>query len=78
MERYEDSTNVRQPTVHFKSATQPPENHTNNSTNEHFNNLHFRENQRNPHKIINLPKTKLKTYNADPLKWHELFQINNT
>ena len=68
MERYEDSSNVRQPTVHFKSATQPPENHTNNPTNEHFSNLLF-----TPHINIILPKTQLKTYNEDHLKWHEWY-----
>ena len=73
MERYEDSSNVRQPTVHFESATQPTENHTNNSTNKDFSNLHFTPNQRNPHININLPKTQLKTYNGDPLKWHEWY-----
>ena len=73
IERHEDSSIVRQPTVHFESATQPPENHTNNSTNEHISNLHFTSNQRNLHININLPKTQLKTYNGDPLKCHEWY-----
>ena len=73
MERYEDSSNVRQPTVHFESATQLHENHTTNSTNEHFRNLQLTPNQRNRHININLPKTQLKTYNGDPLKWHEWY-----
>ena len=73
MERYEDSSNVRQPTVHFESATQLHENHTTNSTNEHFRNLQFTPNQTNPHINISLPKTQLKTYNGDPLKWHEWY-----
>ena len=34
MERYEDSSNIRQPTVQFEPATQQPENYTTNSTNE--------------------------------------------
>ena len=81
MERYEDSSNVRQPTVHFESATQPPENHNNNSTNEQFSNLHFTPNQRNPQINISLPKTQLKTYNGDPSQMARvvlLLQINNT
>ena len=73
MERYEDSSNFRQPTVLFESATQPTENHTNNSTNEHFSNLLFTANQRNPLININLPKTQLKRYNGDHLKWHEWY-----
>ena len=73
MERYEDSSNVRQPSLHFDSATQPPENHTYKSTDEQFSNLHFTPNQRNPHLNINLPKTQLKTCNGDPLKWHEWY-----
>ena len=63
MERNEDSSNFRQPILHFKITT--------NSTNEHFRNLNFPPNHRNPHININLPKTQLKTYNGDPLKWHE-------
>ena len=69
-ERYEDSSDIRQPTVHFEPATQLPENHTTNSPNEHFRNLYFSPNQRNPHKNGHLPKINLKTFNGDPLKWH--------
>ena len=80
MERYEDSSNVRQPTFHFESATQLHENHTTNSTNEHFRNLQFAPNQRNPHINISLPKTQLKTQWRPPQMARVvlLFQINNT
>ena len=73
MERYDNSSNVRQPTVHFEYATELPENHTTSSTNEHFRNLYFTPNQRNSHININLPKAQLKTYNVDPFKWRERY-----
>ena len=75
MERYEDSSNVRQPTVHFEH--QLPAKHTTNSTNEP---LYYTKSEKPPHKhqlVIDI---------IEDIQWRPsqmarvvlLFQTNNT